>query len=179
MSARQHVAAALCAAAAVVAFGGTASAQDVSGPNLKAAYIYNFALFTTWPEAVLPPERPITMCVVGDTVMRDALTRAVDGRTVDKRPITVVYGSADRPPASCHMLYMSSISTAQTARLLAGLGKAPVLTMSDLEGFNKMGGIAEFFYEAGNLRFSIRTDVVKDANLQLSSRLLRGARPIR
>lgn len=77
------------------------------------------------------------------------------------------------------MLYMSSVSSALAARLVAGLRTVPVLTMSDLEGFNRMGGIAEFFYEAGQLRFSIRIDAVKESHLQLSSRLLQLGRPAR
>jgi hypothetical protein len=171
--------AALCAAAAVLSLGITTHAQDVSGPNLKAAYIYRFALFTQWPADVLPPDGPLTMCVVGDTAVRDALERTVDGLTVDKRPIVVAFGQRDRPPETCHMLYMSSVSSALAARLVAGLRTVPVLTMSDLEGFNRMGGIAEFFYEAGQLRFSIRIDAVKESHLQLSSRLLQLGRPAR
>jgi len=74
-------------------------------------------------------------------------------------------------------LYVSAVSSAQAERLVTGLREVPVLTISDLEGFNRMGGIAEFFYEAGQLRFSIRRDAVTQSHLQLSSRLLALARP--
>ncbi len=155
------------------------SAQDVSGPNLKAAYIYRFALFTQWPNDALGPAGPLTMCVVGDTAVRDALERTVRSVTVEKRPVVVAYGVPDKPPLGCHTLYVSAVSSAQAARLLAGLRELPVLTISDLEGFNGMGGIAEFFYDAGQLRFSIRSDAVTQSHLHLDSRLLSLARPSR
>jgi hypothetical protein len=175
MSVRQHVVAALASVLlTVVAF-----AQDVSGPNLKAAYIYRFALFTEWPADALPQTGPLTMCVVGDAAVRDALERTVQGVTVASRAVVVAFGQPDKPPPQCHTLYVSGVSSAQAARLVAGLREVPVLTISDLEGFNRMGGIVEFFYEAGQLRFSIRPDAVTQSHLQLSARLVLLARPSR
>lgn len=175
--ARRHVVFALCGAVAFVLLTLVTMAQDVSGPSLKAAYIYKMALFTEWPLAALPRTAPLTMCVVGDTAVRDALERAVSGLTVDSHTVVVTFGRPDAPLPQCHMVYVSAVSSAETARLLAGLREAPVLTISDLEGFNRMGGIVELFYEAGQLRFSIRRDAVEQSRLQLSSRLLLLARP--
>lgn len=175
MSVRPHAVAAL----ASVLLTAVVFAQDVSGPNLKAAYIYRFALFTEWPADALPPAGPLTMCVVGDTAVRDALERTVQGKTVASRSVVVALGYPDKLPPQCHTLYVSGVSSAQAAGLIAGLRNMPVLTISDLEGFNRMGGILEFFYEAGQLRFSIRTDAVTQSHLQLSSRLIPLARPSR
>lgn len=175
MSVRHHVIAAL----ASVLLTAVVFAQDVSGPNLKAAYIYRFALFTEWPADALPQGGPLTMCVVGDGAVRDALERTVRGVTVANRSVAVAFGQPDKLPPQCHTLYVSGVSSAQAARLVAGLREVPVLTISDLEGFNGMGGIAELFYEAGQLRFSIRTDAVTQSHLQLSSRLILLARPSR
>ena len=58
-----------------------ASAQDVTEPALKAAFIYNFALFTEWPADVVPDEAPFAICVINDAAVRDALLREVKGRS--------------------------------------------------------------------------------------------------
>jgi hypothetical protein len=42
-----------------------------------------------------------------------------------------------------------------------------------------MGGIAQFFYEAGQLRFSLQPDAVTQSRLQLSAKLVSLARPPR
>jgi hypothetical protein len=157
---------------------GTA-AQDVSGPNLTAAFIYRFAHFTEWPAGTLATGSPLTMCVVGDAAVRDALERTVTGVTVAGRSVIVAFGASARPRADCHILYVSGVPSALAARIVSDVREVPVLTVSDLEGFNKMGGIAEYFYDAGQLRFSIELDAMTRSRLQLSSRLLQLARPRR
>jgi hypothetical protein len=179
MSVRQHIVAAVCAALATVVLSTVTFAQDVSGPNLKAAYIYRFALFTEWPGGASSQAGPLTMCVVGDPAVRDALERTVKGVAIAGRSVVVAFGPPDKPPSPCHTLYVSAVSAAQATRLVAGVRDTPVLTISDLEGFNRMGGIAEFFFEAGQLRFAIRPDAVTQSHLQVSSKLLSLARPSR
>jgi hypothetical protein len=168
--------AALWAALVTMLLTSVTLAQDVATTSLKAAYIYQFALFTQWPPDALPQAEPLTMCVVGDANVREALERTVKNATIGGRRVTVAFGQPDKPPTGCHALYVSAVSSAQAARLVAGLREMPVLTISDLEGFNKMGGIVEFVYEGGQLRFSIRSEAVTQSHLQLSSKLLSLAR---
>jgi hypothetical protein len=179
MSAKRH-AVIVCFTAIALAFlpAGT-RAQDVADPNLKAAYIYRLATFAAWPASALPGGSPLTMCVIGDRAVSEALDRAMNGMTVDSRPVTVVFGTPDKPPSSCHTLYVSAVSAAQATRVVTAVRGTPVLTMSDLEGFNRMGGIVELFFQAGRLQFSIRADAATQSSLQLSSRLLQLSRPQR
>jgi len=171
------LAAAACALFALLVLVRPISAQDVAGVNLKAAYIYRFVPFAEWPADVLPPSAPLTICVVGDPAMRDALERTIKTAKSPRRQIVVAFGTPDKPPAPCHVLYVSGVSQSQASRLVTGVRDLPVLTMSDLEGFNRLGGITEFFFEAGQIRYSIRLDAVTQSHLQLSSQLLKLARP--
>jgi len=176
---RQHVVAALCAALAAVALTRIGWAQDVASSNLKAAYIYQFAFFTEWPADTLTQGAPLTMCVIGDTAVRDALEQTIKKATAPPRQIVVAFGLPDKPPPLCHALYVSGVTPAQAGRVLAGVRDLPVLTISDLEGFNRMGGIAEFFSQGSQLVFAIRPDAVAQSRLQLSSRILRLAKVAR
>jgi hypothetical protein len=47
-----------------------------------------------------------------------------------------------------------------------------VLTISDLEGFTQMGGMVQFVFEQGQLRFSIGQESARLARLQISAKLL-------
>lgn len=180
MSGRQHIVAALGAALVVVSLTLPATAQDVASANLKAEYIQRFLEFTQWPAGALPPTGPLTVCVVGDVATRDALERIFRQVTVADRSVVVTFGRADRPPAPCHALWVSTVALAQAARLTSAVSTEPVLTMSDIEGFNRAGGIAEFFYDNGQrLRFSIDLEALKKSPLQLSSRVLSLSRPRR
>jgi hypothetical protein len=148
------------------------AAQDVTGPGLKALYIHKFIQFTTWPAAALPAGVPITICVVGDAALRSELERTVKNVAVAGHPLSVTYGTPDRLPKSCHVMYVSAVSRAQLAATAAVYRGQPVLTMSDMEGFHAAGGIAELFYQDAALVFSIRLDEVKRSGIELSSRLL-------
>ena len=150
-------------------------AQNVTEPALKAAFIYNFARFTTWPDG-WPVSEPFVICVLGDAVA-DALERVVKGRQLAAHPIVVSRATPTGPNRACHLLYITGIPSSQAAQMVAGLRDAPVLTISDIEGFNDVGGMAQLFFERGQLRFSIRLDPVKRARLQLSSKLIILAKP--
>jgi YfiR/HmsC-like len=148
------------------------SAQDVTEPSLKAAFIYNFAKFTEWPRGERPAAGPFVMCVLGDAAVGDALEQAVKARSLAGRSMTVLRVAVAGPPRVCHILYVSGVPADRAAQLIAGLHDMPVLTISDIEGFIGLGGIAQFFFEGGRLRFIIQHESAKRAHLQISSRLL-------
>jgi hypothetical protein len=162
--------------AALLLWPALAFAQDVTEPALKAAFIYNFAKFTEWP-GELPPGQPVTMCVLGDAGVADALERAVVGRALGGRPIAVSRVVAASPKRACHVLYVSGVSLTQAGQLIEDLRDLPVLTISDIDGFTQVGGIAQFFFEHGQLRFRIHIEHAKRAKLQISSRILVIAKP--
>jgi YfiR/HmsC-like len=147
------------------------SAQDVTEPALKAAFIYNFVKFTEWPAGVMSAVEPLVMCVIGDEAVEEALERVVKARVVGGHALTV----SSAVPALrhvCHVLYVSGANPGQAAQLVASLRDGPVLTISDIEGFTRLGGIAQFHFEQGRLRFKIQLESAKRSNLQISSRLL-------
>lgn len=150
-----------------------AAAQDVTEPSLKAAFIYNFAKFTEWPPDVMTAGAPMVLCVIGDAAIGEALERAVQGRTLLGRSVGVLQNPLEgRPREGCHILYVSGATSGQAAKLVAGLHDAPVLTISDLDGFTDVGGMAQFFFEHGQLRFNVHLESAKRARLRISSRLL-------
>ena len=161
----------VCATIAVVMMMRAAGlAQNVTEQALKAAFVYNFARFTNWPDG-WPASEPFVICVLGDAVA-DELERVVKGRQLAAHAIMVSRSTPGGPHRACHLLYITGIPSSQAAPMVAGLRDAPVLTISDIDGFNDGGGMAQLFFERGQLRFSIRLDPVKRARLQISSKLI-------
>ena len=172
---------AICALAiaslAILLLGRTiATAQDVTEPALKAAFIYNFARFTTWPSSA-PASDSFVICVLNDTAVAEALQHAVAGRSVSDRPVSVTSVAPAAPKKACRVLYMAGLPVARAAEVVAELQEAPVLTISNIDGFASAGGMTQFFFEHGQLRFRIHLESAKRAGLQISSRLLIMARP--
>ena len=174
---RRIAAIVLLAGALVLALvRGVVLAQDVTEPALKAAFIYNFARFTTWPSD-LPATDSFVICVLGDAAVRDALSRAVAGRQLMERPIAVTPVAAAAPKRACRILYVSGVPVREAADVVGDLRDEPVLTISNIEGFASAGGMTQFFFEHGQLRFRIHNESAKRAGLQISSKLLIMARP--
>jgi hypothetical protein len=158
--------------ASVLVMRDVASAQNVTEPALKAAFIYNFAKFTEWPADSMSGQEPFVLCVVGDAAVGDALKRAVNARVLAGHAMSVSSLVQGSPPGKCQVLYISGVTAAQAAQLVTGERDLPVLTISDLEGFIGLGGIARFFFENGQLRFSVHLESAERAHLRISSRLL-------
>jgi hypothetical protein len=156
---------------AAVLFRVPASGQDVTEPALKAAFILNFAKFTQWPADAGSATSPLALCVLGDDAVGAELERSVKGRVIDGRSLTVFFASTLAPRA-CHLLYLSGMPASQASQVIATLRDMPVLTVSDLDGFTDVGGIAQFYFEQGRLRFTIHVPSAKRVRLELSSRLL-------
>lgn len=161
------------ALATLLLLGASAShGQDVTEVSLKAAFIYNFAKFTEWPHEVLPAAAPLSACVIGDAAVGEALQRTIKGRMVAGHGISVSRVTAEGALQSCHLLYLSGLPAKHAAQIVAGLRGSPVLTISDIDEFARLGGIAQFFVENGKMRFSINLESAKRSRLQLSSKLL-------
>ena len=149
-----------------------AQTQNVTEPSLKAAFVYNFAKFTEWPADALPATASFTACVLGDGPISDALERTVKGRLLSGRSVSVSRVTLDGPLRTCHLLYISGVTAAQVSAIVTIVKGAPVLTISDLDDFTTLGGIAHVFVENGTMRFDLNLDQAKLSRLQLSSKLL-------
>ena len=148
--------------------GGT-GAQDLTASELKAAFIYNFIKFTEWPSA-LPAADPFVICVIGDAAVGDAVEALTKGGDVDGRRMVALV-KISRPTPACRVLYVSG-ALDDVSRAIAGLQDSPVLTISDVAGFTQAGGIAQFLFERGRLRFTIKADAAQRSGLKMSSKLL-------
>jgi hypothetical protein len=151
--------------------GGAPVAQEVTGPALKAAFLFNFVKFTQWPAVALADTAALTMCVVQDPAVGDALAQAVRNRVVQGREIRVAQPQPGETLRQCHVLYVSGARPA-VEKVVATVADAPVLTVSDVRAFADIGGVAQLHVQQGQLRFAIAVDAARRSGLQISSRLL-------
>ena len=145
--------------------------------RVKSAYIFNFLKFVDW----LAPgpgagKEPILICVIGKDPVAGILTELESFR-VKGRPLRVRYvapGEAD--VLSCQVLFLSSTEHSQLKRVLEKLQGRNVLTISDIPGFARQGGIIGFVSETGKVKIEINLSAARQANLKISAKLLEVAR---
>lgn len=151
----------------------TALAETPAGDDLllKTAYVYNFAKFVRWPEGAPAGDSALSLCVAGSDDLADALVR-LRGRLVRGRPLTVQYLNGGQVPRHCQMLYVAASVQPYLADLLQPVRGQPVLTISELPGFARSGGVIELYREGSRLRFIINLGVARAAGLEVQPGLL-------
>jgi hypothetical protein len=152
----------------------------VTASVLKAAFLYNFANFTEWPVDVLAPGQQLSLCVIGDNAVADALEHTIKGRGVDNHELIVkVIKAADGPLLSCHLLYVSGFDLKRTDQLLFALSGTSIFTVSDDDRFAEIGGVAQLVLENERMRFTVNVGAARRAHLKISSKLLSLAKIIK
>lgn len=146
--------------------------QTITPPELKAAFIYNFATFVDWPPDVMPRDWAMAICVVGDDAVAEALTATARGHAIGSHEIAVMRVTLEGPLRSCHVLYVPGLEPKRVAQLVDLVRGSSVFTVSDVDRFAETGGIAQLFIDNDKMRFAINVDAAQRAHLHLSSQLL-------
>lgn len=164
-----------------VAAQAQAQAQPVPVPvpeyELKAAYVFNFALFTDWPADTVYDGGTLNVCVHPASAMRPSLAGIAD-KTVRGRRLAVRMADSGDSLRPCHLLVLDGADRERWMRIRKALGGAAVLTVTDDEAIAREGAMIALATEGQRLVFDIDLTAARQARLALSSRLLRLARNV-
>jgi len=143
--------------------------------ELKAAFLYNFAKFVEWPAAGQQEE--FTLCVIGGNPFGAALN-PLSSSPVRGRAVVVTRLSDPEEISRCNMLFVDALALDRLPVILQRSRDAHVLTVADIDGFTRRGGMIGLVSEDNRIRFDINTRAANDAGLRVSSRLLSLARRV-
>jgi hypothetical protein len=147
--------------------------------EIKAAYLYNFGLYVTWPQGAVPNDQDqFVIGVLGKDPFDANLDRLAAVKKVGGRKIVVhrFKSMADYKP--CHILFISGADAAKgsaderLAEAVRKLKNLPVLLVSDTEGHAGKGAIISLLIDENRVKFEVNPAVAKQAGLQISSKLL-------
>lgn len=136
---------------------------------ILSAYIYNFTQFTTWPSA--DAHDAYTVCVAGHDPFGAAL-EPMKSRTVQGKKIVIRRFGGGDDLSGCSIAFISKSESGNFRAILARLKGAPVLTMSEIDGFSSAGGMVEFKPANGKIGITIDLSAVRATGLSISSKLL-------
>ena len=140
---------------------------------LKAAFLYNFAKFTTWPAEAFPsPQAPLRVCILGEDSFGAAM-ESIEGKSIKERPVAVIRIAQVSDAERCHILFISTSEEERLRAILDDLHERPILTISDMPNFARAGGTINLKTVEDQIRFDINVDAANAADLRLSSKLLR------
>jgi hypothetical protein len=164
--------------------------------QVKAAFLYNFTMFTDWPkEKIADGNDPIVIGIIGDDPFDDAFepvkNKKVKGKdVVIKRfkELEELKKSGEKDESQphpqietlkkCHVLFICSSEKKRLGEIIDLVQDNNVLTVSDIEGFIEAGGIINFVMEEKKVNFEINNISAEKAGLKISSKLLRLAKRV-
>ncbi|HLP42760.1 MAG TPA: YfiR family protein, partial [Fibrobacteria bacterium] len=93
---------------------------------IKAAYLYQFLQYVTWPTDSFPSrDSPIVIGILGQDPFGEAIDRVVEGRRAMGRSIEVRRVTLEEAAAGCHVVFMAREERALLSHWLRRLRTKP------------------------------------------------------
>lgn len=138
--------------------------------EMKATFLYNFAVFTEWP-----PDGgdTLNLCLLGQDRFGHALDN-IEGKNINGRRLAVSRLSSLSNVGKCHVLFISDIEAARVRNMMDEVSGLPMLTVTD--NARLPGAMIVIVPEGRRLTFDVNIDAIRRTRLSISSKLLRLAR---
>ena len=142
--------------------------------QVEAVFLFNFSQFVEWPPKVFPDaQSAMVIGVLGSDPFGSALDEVVRDEVVNGRKLTVRRFRSVEEVADCHILFIGRSEGDRVAEILARLKGRSILTVSELDGFAKQGGVIRFVLVDNKIRLHINLEAARAVGLTISSKLLR------
>ncbi len=138
---------------------------------IKAAFIYDMIKATQWPKA---KSGRVVLCVLG----RDpfgAAWQSIEGMPVGQRRLDVTPLRAQSDLTGCDVLFVGTSERGRWPQIHAALAARPVLTISEMVGFSRDGGMVTLMNVDNHLRFDVNLGAVRKAGLSIHADALEQA----
>jgi YfiR/HmsC-like len=143
--------------------------------QVKAAFVYQFLSFVEWPAATTPTGDGVIIGILGETPLTAAL-QPVIARSPRSRPLVVRTLRETRDLAAVHVLFVAASEKERLTSVLRAAHVPGLLTIGEVDGFAQLGGVINFVIVDGKVAFEINVRAAEEAQLKISSKLLRLAR---
>ena len=145
------------------------AAAELPEYRLKAAYLYNFAQFTSWPADV---GKTLRLCTYGSDPFGVELD-GLEDKPVGDRTLRLQRQVRLEDVAVCQVLYVSRGAMAALPAVQREIAGRPVLLVTDSPGAARRGAMLNMTVAQNRVTFEANRRAAGDAALDLSFRLLR------
>ncbi len=153
----------------LLSFADVARSEELPEYRLKAAFVYNFIVYTEWPVAT---GQTLNLCILGNDPF-GAEIDGLQGKAAGGRKIALHRKAAGQALADCQVVFVAASAIEGLPRVLEALRRRPVLTLADSPGAMRRGVVLNMNMVQGKVTFEANLQAARDAGLDLSSKLLR------
>jgi hypothetical protein len=142
--------------------------------QVKAAFLFNFTQFVEWPaQCFSNPESKAIIGVLGKDPFGTYLEETIAGETINKHPLVIQRFNTVDEITNCHILFINISDKNKLKAILEKLKGKNILTVSDANGFAKLGGMVRLYTKDDKINIQVNLEAAKEENLIISSKLLK------
>ncbi len=150
---------------------------QAAGPGeyqVKAAFLYHFANFVSWPTSTFEAtDGQLRICLIGDDPFGQILDRTFANKSVGEHAFDIRRNPPTTDLLHCHMLYVPDTELSSFSKMRQHLTKGEVLAIGETREFLEQGGMVQFFMKDSKVKFAVNPDAINETKLTVSSKLLR------
>lgn len=159
-----------------IAWSIGAMAQSAEN-KLKAAFVYNFAKFVSWPAEVFDSHSSLAICFIGTADMSSAMT-TITNRTAQGKPLKLLTDVKPASLSNCAIVFIGQSEKSRLGSWLQAARSTTALTVSDIADFSRSGGMIELTSDDVRVAFDINLEETDRAGLRVNPQLLRVAKNV-
>lgn len=138
-----------------------------------AAFIVNLTRFISWPvEPGQPPDAPFVIGTFPRDPINEELDAAVRGEVLNGRPVHTVRLRSVEDVQRCQVVFVSR-GVVDVAAVLARAERRAILTISDVDGFLRLGGHVRFVPQPTGTVLRVSVENLRTSGLEARAQLLR------
>ena len=155
-----------------------AHATDSKEYKLKAAFIYNFIKFVTWPEDAGKQSESIKIAIIGEDPFAKNFDPIVKKTVKNKKIELMKYHDFNKIADSnslgqYQVIFICKSESENVTKIINSVAGKPVLVISGIDNFAELDGMIGFVKRDNKIRFEINLNAAKLADLKISSQLLK------
>lgn len=144
---------------------------------LTVAFLYNFMKLSEWPDEAVGNE--LILCVTQARDFGHELD-SISGREIQDKTLKVKQLIPGDDPLKCQLLFLpSEEKPLRMQEWLKAIENAPVLSVSDVDGFLDQGGMIALASDGNRLQFEVNLERIENLGIKMSSQILQIARAVR
>lgn len=145
-----------------------ASESVYTDAHVKAIYIMNLPDFITHTST----SKKRTICTVGE----DAISVSMHQKKMQSphrySDLNIITKAANSSFDSCHLVFISGKNEDQLNNILYKLDQRAILTVSNIKGFSRKGGMVELSTINKKVRLLINNNTIKKHGVKLSAKVI-------
>lgn len=152
----------------IILWSGFSQSAPTTENRIKAIIVYKISRFTSWPNK----EKDLNICTIASKNFNQAMQKVISSlKQINKTKLIEVEENKIKEN-QCNILYMESGKVKDPSLIINKVNSYSILTISDIKGFAKSGGVIELYKEKNKVKFSINITQKEKSNLIISSKLL-------